>query len=304
MAIGLTGRDASMQLLHLPLYNPKPSLDRHLNNRAKGRLGNQVQAATRAGLRNHLAKAARSAQTFPGSSASPRSILLRRARGVKIRQQFIPVFMSRSARVLRYLLRQYACLRASYAAFCKEQEGSRRLRLGKDTRILGAPHLDIDEGAVVILGDRVTLNSRNDDYHVAMWSCVKLVANAPGASITIGDDTRIHGSCLHALDSISIGRRCLIAANCQIIDSNGHPTALDRPEMRICERDCPRPVVIEDDVWIGTGVLVLPGTRIGRGSVVGAGSVVSRDIPPGVVAAGNPARVVLANGEQRTVTAR
>ena len=53
-----------------------------------------------------------------------------------------------------------------------------------------------------------------------------------------------------------------------------------------------RPIVIEDDVWIGAGVVVLPGRRIGRGSIVGAGSVVAHDVPPFAVVAGNPAQVV------------
>lgn len=58
------------------------------------------------------------------------------------------------------------------------------------------------------------------------------------------------------------------------------------------------PVVIEDDVWIGGGAIILPGVTIGKGSVVAAGSVVTKDIPPGVVAAGNPCRVINAVSEQ------
>lgn len=54
------------------------------------------------------------------------------------------------------------------------------------------------------------------------------------------------------------------------------------------------PVVIEDDVWIGGGAIILPGVTIGKGSVVAAGSVVTKDIPSGVVAAGNPCRVIKA----------
>ncbi len=52
------------------------------------------------------------------------------------------------------------------------------------------------------------------------------------------------------------------------------------------------PITVEDDVWLGGHVTVLPGVTIGRGSVIGAGSVVTRDVPPGVVAAGNPCRVI------------
>ena len=52
------------------------------------------------------------------------------------------------------------------------------------------------------------------------------------------------------------------------------------------------PVIIEDDVWIGTRVIILPGIRIGKSSIIGAGAVVSKDVPPFSIAVGNPARVV------------
>ena len=55
-----------------------------------------------------------------------------------------------------------------------------------------------------------------------------------------------------------------------------------------------RPVTIADDVWIGGGAILLPGVSIGKGSVIAAGSVVTKDIPPSVVAAGNPCRVIKA----------
>jgi acetyltransferase-like isoleucine patch superfamily enzyme len=121
---------------------------------------------------------------------------------------------------------------------------------------------------------------------------VKLLADIPGAAIKIGDDTRIYGSCIHAWKSIRIGKRCLIAANCHIIDSNGHLSSLENPKLRGQLRDVPKSVEIEDDVWIGAGCIVLPGVTIGKGSIIGAGSVVTGDIPGGVIAAGNPAKIV------------
>jgi acetyltransferase-like isoleucine patch superfamily enzyme len=71
--------------------------------------------------------------------------------------------------------------------------------------------------------------------------------------------------------------------------------SLDRPMRH--QPPTVAPIVLEDDVWIGMGVLVLPGVRIGRGSIIAAGAIVTRDIPPGSVAAGQPARVTRRRAE-------
>ncbi|EHH9990959.1 acyltransferase, partial [Escherichia coli] len=110
--------------------------------------------------------------------------------------------------------------------------------------------------------------------------------------ISIGKNTRIHGACLHAYNKISIGDRCLIAANVQIIDCNGHESSFENVENRINTSSDGVPVIIEDDVWIGTGSIILPGVTIGRGSIIAAGSVVVKSIPPMCIAGGNPAKVI------------
>ncbi len=72
--------------------------------------------------------------------------------------------------------------------------------------------------------------------------------------------------------------------------SHGY-TDTGRP-MRLQGYTPPRPVVIEDDVWIGTRAIILPGVRVGAGSIIGAGAVVTKSVPPYSIVAGNPARVV------------
>lgn len=125
-----------------------------------------------------------------------------------------------------------------------------------------------------------------------MHSAVKLLADVENAKIQIGENGRICGRCVHAFKSIEIGRNCLIAANVQIIDSNGHKLLLSNPENRISSRDDGKPILIEDDVWIGLSAIVLPGVRIGRGSVIGANTVVAGDVPSNVVFAGNPGSII------------
>ena len=92
---------------------------------------------------------------------------------------------------------------------------------------------------------------------------------------------------------VTIGRCCYIADRVSIADQDGHPLDPDaRRRREPVSPDRIRPVVIEDDVWIGSRSIILKGVRIGRGAVVGAGSVVTSDVPPGTVACGNPALVV------------
>lgn len=156
-------------------------------------------------------------------------------------------------------------------------------------KIRGIPLIDIQTNAKLFIGQNVTLNSRNKGYHLNMHSPVKLMADKEGAIISIGDNTRIHGSCIHAYKSVIIGENCLIAANCQIIDGNGHSLSFLNPENRINTVGSARKIIIEDNVWIGTNVIILPGVTIGKGSIVSANSVVSKDIPEMVIAGGNPA---------------
>ncbi|OPX92832.1 MAG: putative acetyltransferase [Syntrophorhabdus sp. PtaB.Bin006] len=158
--------------------------------------------------------------------------------------------------------------------------------------VKGQPLIDIREGSKLYIGDGVTLNSRNKGYHINMHSPVKLFADRQGAEIRIGDRTRIHGTCIHAYQSVVVGRNCLIAANCQIFDGNGHDLSFPNVENRISTRGTSKPVRIEDNVWIGANSVVLPGVTIGRGSVISANSVVDKDIPPMVIAGGNTAIVI------------
>lgn len=169
----------------------------------------------------------------------------------------------------------------------------KNLIIGKNLILNGFPIIDIRDGAQIIIGDDVTLNSENYGYHINLHSPVKLFANmGSNAIIKIGNKTRIHGTCIHARERIEIGKNCLIAANCQIFDSNAHELLMDMPHERINNRGVNKPVIIGDNVWIGAHCIILPGIIIGDGAVVGAGSVVTKSVPAKTVVAGNPARPI------------
>jgi maltose O-acetyltransferase len=110
-----------------------------------------------------------------------------------------------------------------------------------------------------------------------------------GSYITIGAGTFINYG-LTALDvaPITIGRDVQMGPHVQLLTPT-HP--LD-PQQRRDKVEAAKPIVIEDNVWIGGGAIILPGITVGENSVVGGGSVVTRDVPPNTVVAGNPARAI------------
>jgi acetyltransferase-like isoleucine patch superfamily enzyme len=122
------------------------------------------------------------------------------------------------------------------------------------------------------------------------------------ARVTIGDDCRFEEAVLVAEQEISIGSRVHLGWRVTIVDSDFHPIQAAEREQdviaisplgggRLRPAIPTRRVVIEDDVWIGPGAIILKGTRIGAGAFVEPGAVVSKDIPPRVRVIGNPATI-------------
>jgi len=125
------------------------------------------------------------------------------------------------------------------------------------------------------VGERPVLNS---PFHAGFGSHVHIGDDFYGnVNLTFVDDVEIR-----------IGNGVMIAPNVTLT-TTGHPV---HPARRVDFARFSEPIVIEDKVWIGSNAVVLPGVRIGYGSVIGAGSVVTKDIPPMVVAVGNPCTVM------------
>lgn len=123
-------------------------------------------------------------------------------------------------------------------------------------------------------------------------------AKVAGVCLTIGERVEVNDYVhIGAIESVQIGNDVLIASKVFISDHDhgtySGPGEHSSPESRPADRPCQSaPVVIEDRVWLGESVCVLPGVKIGAGSIVGAHSVVTRDIPANCIAVGSPARVV------------
>ena len=168
----------------------------------------------------------------------------------------------------------------------------RNLEVGKNVKCNSVSHIHITNNSEIILEDDVVLNSSNFGYHINMFKSVKLLADGKNAKILIGKNSRIHGSCIHAQNKIVIGENCLIAAHCQIMDSNAHLLEMLNPENRINTIDAPKEITIGNNVWIGTGSIILPGTCIGDGTVISANSVVKGNVPAKCLYGGNPAKLI------------
>jgi serine acetyltransferase len=116
----------------------------------------------------------------------------------------------------------------------------------------------------------------------------------PRPELVIGDETFVGHNCHFAISrSLRIGRHCLLAGGVRIQDHDGHPTdADDRRGGMPTPPQGSAAVAIGDDVWVGAGAAILKGVTIGDRSIVAAKAVVTKDVPPDVVVAGNPARIV------------
>jgi acetyltransferase-like isoleucine patch superfamily enzyme len=143
----------------------------------------------------------------------------------------------------------------------------------------------------LVIGDRV---------RVYTWTTFNV---EPSGVLEIGDDAVLVGAVFMCAEEIRVGKRVVISYNVTIADSDFHP--LD-PQERIRDAIANAPfgdrtqrphyqsrqVIIEDDVWIGIGAIVLKGVIIGSGARIGAGAVVTSSVPRNTSVVGNPARVI------------
>ncbi|MGE3539064.1 MAG: acyltransferase [Candidatus Tectimicrobiota bacterium] len=164
-------------------------------------------------------------------------------------------------------------------------------------------HRALRLGPHVFLGDRVLIYQVHDDTGpVELGRRVRLhqdviIETGAGGSLYIDDESTVQPSCQLSVyaGTIHIGAGVSIAPHCAFYPYN-HSVLPELPIRRQPLRSCGG-IVIGDEAWLGFGVIVLDGVRIGKGAVVGAGSVVAHDVPDGAVAQGVPARVMMLRRE-------
>lgn len=155
--------------------------------------------------------------------------------------------------------------------------GARRVLIGDHVIIEQFAGLSVARGGKILIGDRCELR------------CFCRLEAHDGL-LRLGERCSVNPfTLLSGFGGLTIGNDVRIGSHCVILSSTHQ---FDQPDLSIREQGVvPRATVIEDDVWFGAGCTVLGGVRIGRGAVIGAGAVVTRDLPAGSIAMGVPARV-------------
>jgi acetyltransferase-like isoleucine patch superfamily enzyme len=160
----------------------------------------------------------------------------------------------------------------------KSEKVGARLRIEQLPYISGKGHIEI--------GDDVYISGK---INVAFCDHLKM-----DARLRVGSHTFIgHGSSFVIAKEVTIGDHCLIAAGVSFFDNDGHPldAALRHDNQPITPKDVAG-IIVGNDVWIGVGSTILKGVHIGNRAIVGARSVVTKDVPPDTIIAGNPARIL------------
>lgn len=182
----------------------------------------------------------------------------------------------RSSTAIRKILKVLCNPQLAVALLNAQLKIRAKARLPLSVRLYG--RIYFRAGGDVEFGDGVSL--------VGTLVPIEIVSHE-GSHISIGEHTFInYGASITAYREVRIGRHCLLGHHLRIIDRNEY--GLEQREIA----PPAAPVLIEDHVWIGAHVIILPGVRIGRNSAIGAGSVVTKDVPPNCLVVGNPARVL------------
>ena len=142
----------------------------------------------------------------------------------------------------------------------------------------------------IIIGNYFISNNKLSSNSIGVFQPCYFNISTSGSKIIIGDNVGISGTTINATTSVTIEDNVLIGTGCLITDTDSHPILWN--ERRFGGVANSAPVIIEHDVFIGARSIILKGVRIGARSVIGAGSVVTKSIPPNSIAAGNPCKVI------------
>lgn len=165
------------------------------------------------------------------------------------------------------------------------------IKLGKESVFFGIPQVFVHPGSKICLGNNIKFRTSTNSNLIGMNRRTIIGTHSENAKIVIGDNCGFSAVVIGANESITIGNRVMSGANVLITDFDWHSMNPNERKHGIPES---RPVIISDNVFIGYSSTILKGVTIGENSIIGANSVVTKNIPSNVIAAGNPCKVIRA----------
>ena len=165
----------------------------------------------------------------------------------------------------------------------------RGISFGDNMSIMG--RISVVGSGKIVIGDNFCMTSGEHINPISSNLQTSFFTDSPNAKIQIGDNVGMSSTRIWIHDGLTIGNNVKIGGGVLLIDTDCHP--IDYLVRRNSnEGTCSAPIVIEDDVWIGAQCIILKGVTIGARSIIGAGSVVTKDIPSDCIAGGNPCKVL------------
>lgn len=164
------------------------------------------------------------------------------------------------------------------------------IHFGQNIQLYGVPMITCEAGSKISIGSNSRIRSTSTGNAIGVNHKTIIRTLSPEATILIGNYFAMSGGAICCSKSIIIHDRVMIGANTTIADSDLH--SINRTEDCSAHTPESETIEIESDVWIGANCYILKGTRIRRGSVIGANSVVKGEIPSNCIAAGSPAKFI------------
>lgn len=174
------------------------------------------------------------------------------------------------------------------------------IEFGTGMKIYNVIYLSKHAEAQMTIGKNLVITSGESFNPLCRNIRASVCLEFPTSVIEIGDDTGLSSPCIWAKERITIGNRVNVGGDCILMDSDAHNLdyriRASKEQIGKISKDAltakTAPIVIEDDVLIGTRCIILKGVTIGARSVIGSGSVVTKSMPPDCIAAGNPCKVI------------
>ncbi|AXE17024.1 acyltransferase [Runella rosea] len=163
------------------------------------------------------------------------------------------------------------------------------ISIGNSNKFFGLPTIVRHPDSIISIASKCRFRSDNDSNLIGVSRKCILSTHKKYSKIIIGDNCGFSGTSIGCLIEIVIENNVIFGANTLVTDFDWHNL---NPNMRSYPVETGKAVYIEENVFVGYGSIILKGVKIGKNSVIGANSVVTSDIPPNCIAAGNPCKVL------------